>query len=70
VANHNGAKGPTKSKRNFVSKKNEIDSAQIHMNDVIKEFDNKGINPLAFRFKKISNIQVSLTIHYFSLIFK
>jgi hypothetical protein len=70
VANHNGVKGVAASNRNFVAKKNEIDAAQIHMNDVIKDFDNKGKNPLAFRFKKISNIQVSSTIYSFSQIFK
>jgi hypothetical protein len=63
-------KGATTSNRNFVAKKNEIDAAQIHMNDVIREYDNKGKNPLAFRFKKITNIQVSPTIHSFSQIFK
>lgn len=59
----NTAKGVnrvTTPNENFVSTKLEIDTAQVHMNDLIKENENKDRNPLAFRFKKIANIQVGL----------
>lgn len=53
-----GVKRVTTPNSNFVSTKIEIDAAQVHMNDVIKEHEDKSRNPLAFRFKKIANIQV------------
>ena len=48
------------------SHKNEmripIGQAQMHMNDIIKEEEDKNKDPLEFRFRKIHNLKVSFTL--------